>query len=125
MNAITFRIVTAAALLLAAAGAAHADSSYDQYRRVVLGDTSAPAAAAKAAPTGLTQVPGAYAQYLIENGMNADQAVAAARRIGETPDYRWAAATPSRQPLNAAAAHEKFLGKTDYAVSPTTTSSAE
>ncbi len=95
--------------LLAAAAPAHADASYDTYRRVVLGDTSI-AAPAKAEATGVKVVPGPYAQYLIYTGVSTTDAVAAASRIGEQAVYRNVLpAAPQRQ-LTAAEAYARYLG---------------
>jgi hypothetical protein len=114
----TIRVIAiAATLLTAVASQAATDSGYDQYRRVVLGDSSvaAPAGQQVGNQARLVQVPGSYAQYLIVNGTAADQAIATAARNGESAQYRLQTREVSRQPLNAIAAHEKFLGKSDYA----------
>ena len=115
----TIRIVAIAATLFAAvASQAATDTSYDLYRRTVLGDSSVttPVVTSSRTSPHLVPVPGPYARHLIANGEPSSKAIAAARRVGEITEYRWVREEGTYQPLNAVAAHEKFLGNSDYAV---------
>lgn len=80
----TLRNASALAVaLFAALSVQAADLGQDNYRRAVLGDTSvqAPQTTVEAQRV----VPGFYARYLINNGMDSDQALATAQASGETP----------------------------------------
>ncbi len=103
----TLTTFAAAAALFTVAAAAHADTSYDQYRRVVLGDTTI---AAPAAATRTTFVPGSYAQYLIINGTSKSEALVAAARIGEHGQVQTVAAQAPQRQLTPAQAYAKYLG---------------
>ena len=112
----TLNIFATAALLSTAlfAASANASQGYDQYRRVVLGDTTL-AAPAVAGATRTEAVPGSYAQYLINNGANKSEAVAAAARIGEQVSYRSVAVEAPQRQLTPAQAYAKYLGNDDFA----------
>lgn len=125
----TLNIFAAAAAIstaaLLAAGPAQASAGYDQYRRVVLGDTtiSAPVAAST---TRVQLVPGSYAQYLISNGTSKSEAIATAARNGESASYRAVAVSAPQPKLTPAQAYAKYLGNDDYGVrANTSTGSAE
>ena len=100
-------------LALFAAASAHADQGYDQYRRVVLGDTTIAAPAPVATRTQL--VPGSYAQYLIVNGASKSVALAAAARTGEVAVFRTVAVEGPQRQLTPAQAYAKYLGNDGYA----------
>jgi hypothetical protein len=109
-------IATAALLSTAlfAAVPAHADASYDTYRRVVLGDSSIAAPAPAAA--GRTElVAGPVAQHLIYAGASKTDAIATAARIGERANYRNVAASGSQVQLTPAQAYAKYLGNDGFA----------
>ena len=76
-------------------GATQTDSSYEKYRCVVLGDNSAcHPQESTASPNPI--VPGPYAKYLIINGMDQADALAAGSAIGEVPTRQPAAEAPER-----------------------------
>ena len=67
--------------LFAALSVQAADPGQQTYQRVVLGDTTI--AAPQATQDAVRVVPGSYARYLINNGMDQKQALATARDAGE------------------------------------------
>ena len=96
----------AGALVASAAASAQggAPSSADhlKYRCIVLGELSAcPWNRPAAKPTG-DAVPGPYAQYLIDKGVPRDEALNAAKAIGEAPvrDAAPVAASAERDATN-------------------------
>jgi hypothetical protein len=72
------------------------DSSYEKYRCVVLGADSA-CRPQKVSANRYRLAPGSYAAYLMENGMDQTQALAAARAIGEEPTWLLTKVEPPQQ----------------------------
>jgi hypothetical protein len=99
------------ALSAVLASPVRASDSEAVYQCRVLGNTSA-CASLRTQDLGSTfePVPGPYAQYLMYLGHPKDQAIAEASLRGESPSWRLAKRSMSRQ-LTGDEAHEKFLGR--------------
>ncbi len=98
------------------AGMAHADASYDQYRRVVLGDTTI---ATPVSPNSITRtelVSGPQGQYLMSIGTNKADAIAAAARNGEQATYRTVRVEKAPRQLTQAEAYARYLGNDSLTV---------
>jgi len=106
-------VLTIAAALLSTAtllGASPANAStqgYDQYRRVVLGDTTV---AAPVSPSHTVLVAGSYAQYLINNGATKQDALAAASLVGEQARYDSVALEAPRAKLSPMQVYARSIG---------------
>jgi len=93
------------------ATAAHAsptnDASYETYRHVVLGDSSARVAPVAQPADGV--VPGPYAQYLVYTGVSKERAIEAARARGESPTVQ--RTTDTQAQLNPLQEYQRATGQ--------------